>query len=592
MQKLPFFVLLLAGLFVTSCSNPAAPVVHAGPAIDSLLTRYYEQRLPLNPIEATTAGDPRYNDLLPNSISQAHINTLKAFYARYKSLLQQFDRKTLSEKDQASYDILQWECDINLEDLQFHTELMPINQFSCLPLQIGQFAGGSSAQPFKTVADYDHWLKRLDGYVVWCDTAIQNMKRGMTSGYVLPKILAERMVPQMAEFDHGPVEKHLFYAPILQMPADFSEADRQRLKQAYAQMVTDKIIPIYKKLHDFVQNEYVPKCSASSGISSVPNGAAYYAHQVKLNTTTSMSADEVFNLGQQEVARIFKEMEAVKDATGYKGDLKSFFAYVREKKELMPYTSAEQVIQHFHDIHDSMKPQLEKLFDLVPKTKFEIRRTEAFREASASAEYNQGSLDGTRPGIFYVPVPDATKYNIFGDEDLFLHEAIPGHHFQISIQQENTNLPQFRRTLFYNAFGEGWALYSESLGKELGLYKDPYQYFGMLSEEMHRAIRLVVDPGMHTKGWTREQAIQFSLDHEAESEAAITTEIERYMSWPGQATSYKVGQLKIRSLRAKAEKALGPKFDIRMFHNKVLEDGCLPLTLLEAKIDRWIASGK
>jgi uncharacterized protein (DUF885 family) len=235
-----------------------------------------------------------------------------------------------------------------------------------------------------------------------------------------------------------------------------------------------------------------------------------------------------------------------------------------------------------------MEPALQKLFNLVPKTGFEVRRTEAFREASASAEYTQGSIDGSRPGIFYVPVPNPSSYNTYSDEDLFLHEAIPGHHYQISLQQENTKLPQFRRTLWYNAYGEGWALYCESLGKELGLYKDPYQYFGMLSAEMHRAIRLVVDTGLHAKGWTREQAIQYSLEHEAESESGIISEVERYMAWPGQALSYKVGQLKIRELRSRAEKELGKRFDVREFHDRILESGCLPLKVLEEKINRWI----
>jgi uncharacterized protein (DUF885 family) len=239
-----------------------------------------------------------------------------------------------------------------------------------------------------------------------------------------------------------------------------------------------------------------------------------------------------------------------------------------------------------------MKPQINKLFDLTPKTLFEVRRTEAFREASASAEYNPGSQDGIRPGIFYVPIPNVQEYNILSDEDLFLHEAIPGHHYQISLQQENQALPKFRRTLWYSAYGEGWALYSESLGSELGLYTDPYQYFGMLSAEMHRAIRLVVDAGMHTKGWTREQAIQYSLDHEAESENAIIAEIERYMAIPGQALSYKIGQLKIFELRSRAENILGAKFDINEFHNQVLESGVLPLKVLEGKIDKWIAVKK
>jgi uncharacterized protein (DUF885 family) len=288
-----------------------------------------------------------------------------------------------------------------------------------------------------------------------------------------------------------------------------------------------------------------------------------------------------------EVARISSEMEKVKEQIGFKGDLKSFFNYVRENKELMPYKTPEEIIANFNAIHEKMKPQLEKLFDMTPKTQFEVRRTEAFRENSASAEYNQGSLDGTRPGIFYVPIPDAPTYNIYSDESLFLHEAIPGHHYQISLTQESTVLPDFRKTLWYSGYGEGWALYSESLGKELGLYTDPYQYFGMLGAEMHRAVRLVVDTGLHSKGWTREQAIQYSMENEAESEAGITSEIERYMANPGQALSYKIGQLKIIELRERAKKELGDEFDIRQYHNQVQETGCVPLELLENKIDSW-----
>jgi uncharacterized protein (DUF885 family) len=305
-----------------------------------------------------------------------------------------------------------------------------------------------------------------------------------------------------------------------------------------------------------------------------------------------MTAEQIHTLGLNEVARILSEMEKVKNKIGFKGDLKAFFNEVRSNPILMPFKNPQEVIANFNAIHTTMKPQLERLFDRTPKTPFEVRQTEAFREKSASAEYNPGSLDGTRPGIFYTPIPDATKYNTYSDESLFLHEAIPGHHYQISLTQENEDLSDFRKTLWYSGYGEGWALYCESLGKELGLYTDPYQYFGMLGAEMHRAIRLVVDTGMHTKGWSREKAIQYSLDNEAESKASIVSEIERYMANPGQALSYKVGQLKLQQLRAKAKKQMGDRFDIREFHNQVLETGCIPLALLEDKINRWIAQAK
>jgi len=305
-----------------------------------------------------------------------------------------------------------------------------------------------------------------------------------------------------------------------------------------------------------------------------------------------MTADEIHEIGKSEVVRIKAEMEKAKKEIGFDGDLISFFDFVRASKSQMPFKNPEEVIANFNSIQDRVEAQLNEVFGLKPKAGFEVRRTEAFREASASAEYVPGSKDASRSGIFYVPILDVTKYNKYADEALFLHEAIPGHHYQLSLQQENKDLPEFLHPESMGVFVEGWALYAESLGKELGLYEDPYQYFGMLSMEMHRAIRLVVDTGIHAKGWTREQAIQYSLDNEAESEASIITEVERYMATPGQALSYKIGQLKIRELRTKAENELGKNFDVKEFHNQVLNSGSLPLVLLEEKIEGWVASEK
>jgi uncharacterized protein (DUF885 family) len=404
--------------------------------------------------------------------------------------------------------------------------------------------------------------------------------------------LTEKIIPQLNSLDHGPVKDHLFYSPIVNIPSAFSADEKTRLARAYENIIERKIIPSHQRLKYFLRKVYIPESRTSSGISAVPSGKEYYAYLIKLFTTTTKSADEIFAVGHSEVDRISREMEVVKEQVGFKGDLKTFFQYLRTKKELTPFTKPEQVIDNFNTIHERMKPNLAKLFDRVPKTPFEVKRTEAFREASASAEYSPGSQDGTRPGVFYVPIPNAKVYNVLFDEDLFFHEAIPGHHYQVSLQQENTSLPQFRRLLSYDAFGEGWALYAESLGKELGLYTDLYQYFGMLSAEMHRAIRLVVDVGIHTQGWTRDRAIQYSKDHEAETEDIIVEEIERYMAIPGQALSYKIGQLKIRELRTRAEKELGDKFNISQFHSQILDSGCVPLTVLENKIIRWIENVK
>ncbi len=592
MKKLVCYAFIATVVLMQACQKKSEKAESTMPPISEVFARYYEERLPLYPLEATMNGDNRYNDKMPDDVSQAGKARMIAFYRKYQDELANYDHGKLTPEEKVSWDLIEWECSINLEGLKYPVELMPINQIFSTHLMIGQMASGSSLQPFKTVKDYDNWLKRVDGFVVWCDTAVVNMRNGIKQGYVLPTPLIKKVIPQFADMAHGPVKDHLFYSPVKNFPKDFSDEDKARLEKEYAAMVKSKVIPTFQKMHAFMEKEYLPAGRMTDGFEALPNGKALYNYYIKYYTTTDLTAEEIHQIGLKEVARISTEMEKVKAQVGYQGDLKSFFNAVRANKKLMPFTKAEQVIAHFNGIHERMKPNLTKLFELTPKTPFEVRRTEAFREASASAEYNPGLPDGSRPGIFYVPVPDAKEYNIVSDESLFLHEAIPGHHYQISLQQENTALPEFRKNLWYSAYGEGWALYTESLGKELGLYTDPYQYFGMLSAEMHRAIRLVVDTGLHSKGWTRDQAIKYSLDHEAESEESITAEVERYMAGAGQALSYKIGQLKIRELRSKAEKEMGAKFDIRAFHKLVLESGCVPLKLLEDKVNTWIAAGK
>lgn len=593
MKKIVILAIILA-VGITKAQLPKVLQTDSNPSVHNigfttLLTYYYEDGLKLNPLTATFQGDKRYNDTLPNFLSDSYKKELKDYYTLYLSKSKKFEKAKLSESEQMSLAILQWECEINLEGLAFEN-YTPIDQMWSMNLMFGQLAGGNSAQPFKTVEDYNNWLQRLDDYIIWLGSTKTQMKKGIKAKNVLPKSLIVKILPQLASVANEALESNLFYAPIKNFPADFTETEREELTSAYTTMVRNKIIPAYKELHEFMSTDYLQAGRASSGIQGIPNGDAYYAHQIKRYTTTDLTANEIHEIGLKEVARISSEMENVKQQVGFNGTLKEFFEEVRSKKELMPFTEPQQVIDNFNAIHKKMIPQINALFSVQPKTPFKVRRTEAFREASASAEYNPGSLDGTRPGIFYVPIPNVESYNIYSDEDLFLHEAIPGHHFQISLTQENPDLPQFRKTLWYSAYGEGWALYTESLGKELGLYTDPYQYFGMLGAEMHRAVRLVVDTGLHAKGWTREQAIQYSLENEAESEASIISEIERYMANPGQALSYKIGQLKILELRAKAENSLGNNFDIKVFHQKVLEVGCVPLAILEDRINGWINS--
>jgi uncharacterized protein (DUF885 family) len=555
----------------------------------SITKKYFDDKNALDPLGATQNGQNQYNDKLQFEMSDSFRQAQFAFFDKYDKTLDTIDSKVLSPEEKNSYEIIKWEVAVGKELLNEPTNLMPIHQFWGTHLTMGQFAGGSSAQPFKTEKDYANFLKRMDLYSVWIDSSMVYMKKGIAKGAVLPKSLTIKVIPQFDEMATPNIEDNLFYSAIKIMPASFSDSTKKDLTAKYTAMINEKLIPQYKKMAAFLKTDYLPASRATSGIGSLPFGQKLYAAYVKQWTTTAMTPDEIHELGLNEVARLNGEMEKVKNQVGFEGTLLEFFEYVRNKPELKPFKKPEEVIANFEKIYSVIKPNVDKLFSLQPKTKFEIRRTEAFRENTASAEYNQGAADGSRPGVFYVPIPDVKEYNMYGDEDLFLHEAIPGHHFQISLQQENKSLPDFRKYNWFGAYGEGWALYTESLGKELGLYKDPYQYFGMLGNEMHRAIRLVVDTGLHSKGWTREQAIKYSLENEAESEASITTEIERYMAIPGQALSYKIGQLKIMQLRQKAQEKMGKKFDIKKFHEKVLESGVMPLALLESKIDAWIA---
>ncbi len=561
-------------------------------AFDEFLEDFYQQGLVLTPLNATYAGDNRFNHVLRNELTAEYRQEFDNHYTKTLSTLKKYDKATLTTEQQLSYDVLHWESSMNLDGQKFQMHLLPIDQFWTKQLIIGQLASGSSAQPFNTKQDYDNWRQRVAVFSQWSDTAIINMREGIERGIVLPLALTKKVIPQLAAWVDGPAEEHHFYLPAANIPDTVTPEDAKLIRSEYADMVKSQLMPAMGRLHEFFNTEYLQASRDTSGIDVLPTGADWYQYLIKYYTTTDMTADEVHQLGLSEVARLRSEMEKVMSQVDYKGELQAFFEHVRSKPELMPFKDPAEVIANFNAIHEKMKPQLAKLFDQTPKSGFEVRRTEAFREASASAEYSSASIDGTRPGIFYVPIPDVTQYNIYADEDLFLHEAIPGHHYQSSLAQENEKLPSFRKTLWYSAYGEGWALYTESLGKELGLYDDPYQYFGMLSAEMHRAIRLVVDTGIHTKGWTRERAIQYSLENEAEPEASIISEIERYMAGPGQALSYKIGQLKIQELRKYAEKELADKFDIRVFHNKVLESGSVPLALLEVKIRRWIDESK
>lgn len=586
-MKYILIVVLIASVSSCHLSNSNA-INESNKELSSLFENYYEEKLKLFPLEATAIGDNRYNHLLPIDFTNSYQQKVRNFLESYKVALQKFDTVTLNEKDKLSYQIFKREISLHLESFDYTDNYIPFQQFWGLPLTMGQLGSGDGNQPFKTVKDYDDWLKRAANFSAWSDSAIVYFKKGISANYVLPKSLIVKMIPQMQAMVVSADTLSLFYAPVKKMPNQFTEPDKKRITDEYVNLIHYKLIPAYKKLGEFLQNEYLPAGRETSGISALPNGKKYYEYLIRTQTTTNKTPDEIYAIGLAEVERITKLQDSVKNAVGFNGGMQAFFEYMKTDKKFMPYRTADEVIAAFKNIHTTMKPNLAKMFNRVPKTPFEIRQTEAYRAASASAEYNQGSPDGTRPGIFYVPIIDATKFNTTsGMESLFLHEAIPGHHYQISLQQEDTTLPRFRRYGGNNAYVEGWALYCESLGKELGLYSDPYQYMAALGDEIHRALRLVIDVGLHTKNLSREEAIKYMMDHEAVSEQYATMEVERYMAIPGQALGYKIGAIKIAELRNKYQQLLGDKFSLAAFHDNILKDGSLPLETLENKMDKW-----
>jgi len=580
MKKLTYLLCLFA--FVACKSGDAKK------ELSTLVDNYYEEQLKLNPVSATANGDNRYNDQLTITFTDSHLAKVKALLEKTQASLSDIDRDDLDANDQITFDMLKRDVELGLEGLTYPDNLMPLNQFYGFHLTFAQLGSGSVMQPFATKKDYENWEKRMHIGAAYMDSSIVYFKRGIAANVVLPKALTEKIIPQLTSFEVQDIKQSTFYGPLNHFPKDFTEADKAKFTKEYTQIIQSEIIPAYTRLAQFLQTEYLPKSRSTSGISAIPNGAAYYQYLIKVLTTTDKPADEIYQTGLAEVKRIRTEMEKTKQAVGFQGDLKAFFEHMRSDKKFMPYHTSAEVLAAFETIHKKMEPALKTMFGRVPKTPFEIRQTEAFRAASASAEYFQGSEDGTRPGIFYVPILDATKFNTTsGMESLFLHEAIPGHHYQVSLQQENSQLPKFRRFGGNSAYAEGWALYTESLGKELGLYTDPYQYMGALGDEIHRAIRLVVDAGMHSKNMTREEAIKYMMDNEPISEQGATAEIERYMAIPAQALSYKIGALKIREIRERLSKELGPKFKLSDFHDEILKDGNMPLDVMESKMNRW-----
>ncbi|WEK02449.1 MAG: DUF885 domain-containing protein [Candidatus Sphingomonas phytovorans] len=596
----------LAALLASTATVPAysqalaPPVPLAGDSAEDMkLKRLFydsdEAGLKRDPISAIFRGDLRYADQFGDYLSDAHIAAERAANDSNLRNLATIDRAKLTAVDQVAYDVFRNQTEIALrglgQDIVALTIVRPLDHFFGFQTFYPDFASGQGAAPFKTLADYENNLRRNTGYARLLDEAIVRFREGMKAGIVQPKLVVRNMIGQFDNLIAEQGEASTFYGPVKKFPEGISPADQARLRAAYAAQISDVIVPAEKRMRDFLANSYLAAARDSVGLSGMPGGDKLYAYLIESNTTLPLGADEVHKLGLSEVARILKAMEVQKNAVGFKGTLAEFFTFLRTDKRFAPQ-SAAQLRDGYTAIGARIQKRIGEQFSLLPKTALEIRPVPAYKEKTdAGGSYQGGTPDGSRPGVFYYNTYDLPSRYMWEMETLFLHEAVPGHHFQISLAQENAALPAFMRFGGNTAYSEGWGLYAETLWPELGVETDAYQRMGGLNDEMLRAMRLVVDTGIHAKGWTRDQSIDYMLANSPMARTDATAEVERYIAIPGQALAYKIGQLTISGAKAKAKAALGAKFDPRGFHAEVLDTGALPMPVLEKKIDRWIAAG-
>jgi uncharacterized protein (DUF885 family) len=555
-----------------------------------------EASLQRNPLNAMFRGDMRYADRFGDFISDAYFaNERKAAEANLEAL-KSIDRSQLNATDKIAYDVFKQNQTDALKGLSKEimdlTVVRPLNHFFGFHTFYPTFASGQGAAPFKTVQDYDNNLKRHKEFIVLMDRSIDRFRQGMASGVFETKMTITNVVDQLNTQLAQKTEESPYYGPVLKFPEGFSDADKARLTAEYRDIIENGLYPANARLRDFLRDSYLPLAREQVGLSAMKGGEGLYQYMIEQTTTLPLKADEVHNLGLSEVARITSGMEAIRKEVGFKGTLPEFFEHLRSDPKFK-LGSREALTQGYYDIGKIVDAKISTQFKYLPKAPLEIKPYEEFREKyEAGGSYQSGTPDGSRPGTFYFNAYDLPSRTTPGMTTLYLHEGAPGHHFQISIAQENEKLPAFMRFGGNTAYVEGWALYSETLGYDMGLFKDPYQRFGTLSDEMLRAMRLVVDTGLHSKGWTREQAIDYMLANSDMGKTDATAEVERYIAIPTQALAYKIGALTIMRLKDKAKTQLGKKFDVREFHNQVLNTGALPLTVLEKKIDDWIAASK
>lgn len=555
-----------------------------------------EASLQRNPLYGIFRGDMRYADRFGDYITDAYFAAEKQANENDMARLAKIDRAKLNPTDQIAYDVFKWQTEQTAigyrPDILKLNAVRPLNHFYGFHTFYPTFSSGKSGAPFQTVADYDNALKRHREFIIYLDRAIARFREGKAAGIVETKMTINNVIGQLDSQLAQSVTDSPYYGPITQLPASFSDADKARLTADYKAIIEQGIYPAYRRLRDFLKNDYLPAARETVGLSTMKGGVELYRISIENTTTLPLDAETIHQTGLSEVARIKSEMEKVRQEVGFKGTLAEFFDYLRNDPKFKK-DSREALTQGYYDIGKQVDAKIGTYFSTLPKAPLEIRPYEEFREKyEAGGSYQQGTPDGSRPGIFYFNAYDLPSRTTPGMTTLYLHEGAPGHHFQISLAQENAALPNFMRFGGNTAYVEGWALYSETLGYEMGFYKDPYQRFGTLSDEMLRAMRLVVDTGIHAKGWTRDQAIQYMLSNSDMGRTDATAEVERYIAIPSQALAYKTGAMTIQRLRKKAETELGAKFDIRAFHDQVLNTGALPLAVLEKKIDGWIKASK
>ncbi len=583
-------------LAVVEAAPPAAPVQSEHDKLFDLFKASDEAQLKRNPIQGIFRGDLRYANEFGDYITDQYYAGEKAAAEHDLAALHTIDRAKLDPTDQIAYDTFEWQTKDTLRgyqpDILALTEVRPLNHFFGLHTFYPTFASGQGAAPFKTLEDYENNLKRHKGFVTYLDRAIDRFKQGEASGVVETKLTVRNMIEQLDNQLKQKPEDSPYYKPVTKFPDGISPADQERLKTEYRAAITDELYPALTRLRDFFKNDYLGHARDGVGLKYMKGGDKLYRQLIESTTTEALDPAQVHQLGLDEVARITGEMDKIRTETGFKGNLQQFFDYLRTAKRFQP-KSREDLRQGFLGVKTKVEARIPQYFSLVPKSALEIRAYEPFREKfEAGGSYEQGTPDGSRPGTFYYNAYDLPSRSTWEETTLFLHEGEPGHHFQISLAQENDKLPAFMRFGGNTAYVEGWALYAESLGYQMNMYDDPYQRFGNLNDEMLRAMRLVVDTGIHNLGWTRDQSITYMLTHSGMSKTDATAEVERYIAIPSQALAYKIGALTIQRLRDKAQAELGPKFDYREFHAEVLNTGALPLPVLEQKIDAWIAAKK